>query len=231
MTEALLWPADILPSSQSMFIRNAVAQFASPFSAGVQAVSRKGGERWVSQMTFQRLSRSKSGQLDAFIARMRGGAIPVCVPNFRRRYSAEQIDLILLDPNILDDAPFQEGILFQEGFGWRLGQLTTAAANATRITTHGWRAGEVVMRPGDAFEITGGRMHIYTGGDDLRADAEGEAEIEFFPPLRSPVAEGDAIVLELPCQRMHLRSPDQAANATVKPAFSNYQLEFIEALP
>lgn len=223
----LTFPAGLLPVSQTMFVRYRSAKSVSPFSGAVQTYEQPNSAAWVCEMEFD-LEARKAGEMDAFLQRLKGGAVAVRVPHFRRPIPlsgiADKITSVF-------EENFQEGFPFQEGFGFVAGNFIAAAAAPARsevIQTSGWPADEEILLPGDTFEIGAGVLCIFTGVLPLRSDRFGAAQVRFSPPLSAAVAAGAQIRVSLPAASMLLASGDAAENATVKPARTSYSLQFIQ---
>ncbi|MDJ0921037.1 MAG: hypothetical protein QNI84_07905 [Henriciella sp.] len=225
------WPLGLFPVSQTLHVLPAVARFVSPFTATTQIASRARGERWVCEMSFQRLNARQAGAMDALLARLQGGAVKVRVPAFRRVRPSGAAETVLDADQSAPGQPFLDGSYFSDGTGWIFARpvfVAAAAVGARTLTLTGWIPGGEALAPGDLFELQTGRLHMYKGAAPVRADETGAVTIAIDPPLREAVAEGQSVALNRAGVTMRLVDPTGAANPTVKPQFSDYSLVFEE---
>lgn len=75
------WPENLLPKQQNFYLRTTTIQFQNP--SHIADVSARPWQRWVAELSFH-LSADKAAQLDALLARLRGRAGAVLVPNALR---------------------------------------------------------------------------------------------------------------------------------------------------
>lgn len=79
---ALNWPENIYPVRQVFYIRPNTGRFASALTGQVQVLDRD-VSRWVAVLDF-RLNKEKAAVFEALLAKLRGPAGTVLVPDFRR---------------------------------------------------------------------------------------------------------------------------------------------------
>jgi hypothetical protein len=77
------WPDGLYPVLQSFYIRPATVSNVSESSGHVQVRARRHGEKWIAALDF-RLPKDKAAIMDALLARLKGPAGTVLVPDFRR---------------------------------------------------------------------------------------------------------------------------------------------------
>ena len=223
----LTFPVGLLPVSQTMFVRQRASKAVSPWSGAVQTYEQPNSAAWVAEMEFD-LEARKAGEMDAFLQRLKGGAVSARVPNFKRPVPVSGIaDKI----TSISEENFEEGFPFVEGFGFVVGTFITAEAAPARaqmITTSGWPMNEEILLPGDTFEVGAGVLCQYAGSLPLRSDQFGAASIAISPPLSAAVEAAAIVNVILPAAAMLLASGDAAENPTVKPARTRYSIQFIE---
>jgi hypothetical protein len=74
------WPATVIPTSSEWRLVSNTAAFISPLSGTVRTLSR-GGDRWACNIICANLTGEKRAVLQAFIARLRGQAHRVILPD------------------------------------------------------------------------------------------------------------------------------------------------------
>lgn len=74
------WPTDIVPSSSTWLLVANTASFAAPLSGTTRTLAR-GGDRWACTLTCNNLVGAKRAILQAFVARLRGQAHRVVLPD------------------------------------------------------------------------------------------------------------------------------------------------------
>lgn len=75
-----LWPSTIVPNSTEWRLISNTGAFTSPLSGTTRTISR-GGDRWACSLTFNNVNSTRRAMLRAFLARMRGQANRVWVPD------------------------------------------------------------------------------------------------------------------------------------------------------
>lgn len=81
------WPSALIPSSSEWTYNSNTSTFVSPFTGATRTYAR-GGDRWSVALTFNAVKDSSlKGQLQAFLAKLRGQANRAVLPNhaYRRR--------------------------------------------------------------------------------------------------------------------------------------------------
>jgi hypothetical protein len=119
----LSWPDGIYPKSQSFYIRHKSTRFISAFTGQYEVLERDAA-RWVAEFTFE-LDNASARKMDAFIAKLKGKAGQVLVPDFRRLLPkpvtlsmddyADEIGLTFFDDHYdFDDDSHNDGFLSTE---------------------------------------------------------------------------------------------------------------------
>lgn len=199
------WPDDLMPTEMAFYLQPHVNRSESPFTHQ-QKIYKLSAPRWICRMSFRGGYDGISDEaaygprLDALIAKLEGGANRIEIYDFRRRR--------LRGPNVLADAGND-----------------AADAGDTVLTITGLSPFERVHE-GD-YIGGDGRPHIIL--DDVDADASGEAEVTFKPPLADDIA-SDAATLGRGSGMFRLVSDDAGSNATEVGGLTPYELEFVEDL-
>lgn len=79
---AIVWPEGLFPTSQRLGLRTPNTRYAASLTGHVDATPRD-SVRWIITLTFE-LENAKARQMEALIARLRGGSETVLVPDFRQ---------------------------------------------------------------------------------------------------------------------------------------------------
>lgn len=114
------WPDGLYPATQIFRLKTITTRFISQYSGHVHVEERKGA-RWAAEFSFL-LENARARDMDAFIARLRGAAHAVYVPDFRRRAEvpvtqsmdayAEEIGLTFFDDRYdFDDESLEDDLL------------------------------------------------------------------------------------------------------------------------
>jgi hypothetical protein len=74
------WPTALIPSSSDWRLISNTAAFSSPLTGSTQTLAR-GGDRWACTLTFNALADTNRRTLMAFLARLRGQAHRVVLPD------------------------------------------------------------------------------------------------------------------------------------------------------
>ena len=156
------WPLAFKPAEQSFYIQALTTRFTNPFTGHVQVLERDGA-RWVSRLRL-RLLAGPARAFDAFLASLRGAAVEVLMPDFRRLAA----------------------------LGSLAGVPVLAAGSGRTLTLTGFAGGTAgVLRAGDLIQTSPGRAHMVI--DDLTAGPDGTAAVRVEPRLREPVVAGPLV--------------------------------------
>lgn len=195
---AVLWA----PDSAKADILNNVGIATSPFTQGMQ-VTELPGAKWKLTFSYENLSTEYGRKLRAIKAMLRGGA-----------EIAHIIDLSYVPRRLVEP-----------------GVPVVAGANQTGSTlaTSGWTPNTTILTMGDqiSYLSTDGmyRMHIVAG--DVASDANGNAGISFFPPMRNPPVDGTAISSVAPKVSVQLTD---GGEVTIDGVICSADFTFTEAL-
>lgn len=160
---------DIHPDQLDWHLMPNVQQFRSPLTAKTQTIEMPGAA-WVIRARFSQLKRAEMAELEAFIARQRGG-----VHTFTWHHLGQ--------PTPRGSAP---GAPLVNG----------ASQTGTTLTTDGWTVSQAdILLPGDLFAVNGELKRIVEAVD---SDASGEATLTFEPPLRTAPADNVALTTTNP---------------------------------
>ncbi|MEN9545203.1 MAG: hypothetical protein RLZZ598_2036 [Pseudomonadota bacterium] len=193
------WPLAFKPAEQSFYIQTLASRFTNPFTGHVQVLERDGA-RWMSRLRLQ-LSGREARAFDAFLASLRGSAVEVLLPDFRRLAA----------------------------LGSLAGTPVLAAGTGRTLTLSGFTANATaVLKAGDLLQTSPGRGHLVV--EDVTADASGAATVRIEPRLREAVTVGPLITNTVRV-RMRLLSDDAGRNPTTPPVKSVYSIDLFEALP
>ncbi|MCB9983646.1 MAG: hypothetical protein H6861_08265 [Rhodospirillales bacterium] len=117
------WPLGIYPRSQKFYLAHKSKSWQSDFT-GQRQVTEQTGTRWVAEFSFV-LRQSQAAVMDALIARLKGEAGEIYVPDFRRNsayavpdsmdaYAAEVGTTFFDDRYDFDDETAEDGLLTTE---------------------------------------------------------------------------------------------------------------------
>lgn len=193
-----LWPLAFKPASSRFLIRPLESRLTNPYTRVVQ-IQERDGARWEGKLTFKGNGRPMI-QLAAFLTGLRGGVVPVLVPDFAR----------LAATGSLAGSP----------------QLVAGSGRSLSVTGFTPHAAGV-LNAGDLIQTSPGRMHMVTA--DVAADADGAAMVTIEPRLREPVKIGP-LVTEVVRVRMRLTADDAGAGQTSAPNATSLTVELYEVL-
>lgn len=230
----LEWPSELSPFRFTFYLQPHVGGTESPLTRTRKTYGLS-APRWICRMSLKGGWDGFDGheatgpRLDAFIAEMEGGLntvdlwdfrrpFPIGLKNYYSRFSGETYT-------------FGGGETFTLGERFFISEDAeptnrAALAGATQMTFIGFEPGQRVFNRGD-----------YVGGDDrahivlrdVAADSNGEAIVQFKPPLASPIAAGAAKTMQ-PTARFQLVGEDAGQNDSEVGSAVVYDLEFIEDL-
>jgi len=230
----LIWP-EIYPYRAMFYLQPYNDRKVSPFTRK-QKVYDLAKPRFVCRLTFRTGYNGETGvgawggELDAFIAEMKGGANRVALWDFRRPYP---VGLKRYYRQFAGQRySFLGGETFQLGEHFHLpaeAEPTNefAPAGATEMTFVGFLPGEKVFLTGD-YIGGDGRAHIVLR-PEVVADQDGRAKLRFLPPLEVDVLPGMAKTLQ-PTSWFTLASDDAGQNETTVGELTEYTLDFVEDL-
>ena len=230
----LVWPDDLFPFRVTFYLQPHVGGSESPITRTRKTYGLS-APRWVCKMTFRGGYDGFEGhaaygpRLDAFIARMKGGLNRVAIWDFRRPYP---VGLRRYYSQFAGETyTFTLGETFNLGEKFIIPEDAeptnlAALAGASSMTFIGFDPGARIFQWGD-YIGGDGRAHIVL--DEVFADAEGRAVVEFEPPLALPVAAGAAKTMQ-PTSWFQLTSEDAGENDSEVGSAVTYTLEFTEDL-
>lgn len=194
------WPQVPSPDAESWGLEYNTQVFTSDLNGAIQTAELPGA-RWTVDMTFSNRQGLDSRKLQAFLSSLGGRA---------GRFYVTPVDW--------------------EPFGNPDG-TPSVAANAgdgvTSISTTGWTAGLTIFQPGDYFELNGELKKVIA---EAASDINGNATIEFAPPLRKAVTTGMTLRVQEPRCVMMLSDDKQASWALSAPIIYAVNIEAREAL-
>lgn len=164
-----VWPDDLVPFAQQFYLQPHVGRSESPFTRQPKVYGLS-APRWQCRMTFRggydgTVAQAAFGpRLDAFIAKLEGGAHRVAIYDFRRT-EWRGVDI--------------------SGAG-----NDAASEGDTTMAITGLVTGETIL----AGDYIGGdgRPHIIT--EDAAVDEYGNATVTFKPALADDIAEDEAVI-------------------------------------
>lgn len=229
----LEWPSDLFPYSVAFYLQPHVGGSESPLTRTRKTYGLS-KPRWVCRLRFRGGYDGFSGheaygpQLDAFITEMQGGLNTVNLWDFRRPYP------IALTRYYAQFAG--ESYTFDGGETFSLGEQfyipsdaepmnETAALGATSIVFAGFLPGERVFNRGDYFGGDG-RAHLIQ--NDATADVDGNALVNFQPPLKSALLAGNAVTMRPKTPFQLVNSDDAGQNESEVGQLVEYVLDFVE---
>ena len=172
-----VWPDDLSPRRSSFYLRPHVLRQRSPITRAGLTLELS-APIWICRLGFRGWVDGTEGKgaigprLDAWIAKLKGGANRVALWDFNR-------------PMLRGSA---DGHALVNG---------AAAAGATSMSVTGFAPGARAFYAGD-YVGGDGRAHIVTDDPFTYADASGAVTVHFLPPLDSAIAAGAAIYGKTP---------------------------------
>ncbi len=191
---------NIIPENMTWGLVANTKAFTSQLNQSVQT-GELPGSKWISTLTFTNRFGREARALRGFLAGLNGMA-------GRFRLSPED----------------------SESIGTALGTGTVNGTGQTGSTlvTDGWDAGQpLLFAIGDYFEVNG-ELKMITA--DISSDGSGNATLQFAPPLRKPVSDGNQIVTDNPKVTMMLSSNDQSQWDVTSPIIYAMSISCEEAL-
>ncbi|NBC34075.1 MAG: hypothetical protein GVY13_15485 [Alphaproteobacteria bacterium] len=223
----LSWPADCLPYRLSLHVRSLTGRFASHYTGQVQVLERPGA-RWVGELDLE-LPLDRALTLEAFLAAVRGPAVPFLFPDLLRdgaRGSLKSMDAYAAEigPTGFDDGTgFHDGHLFYEGAGTR----TVLGGKGDRIALDGFapHTAEVLL-DGDPMQLGPGRAHLALGAGSTNVN--GYLALTITPRLREPPVRGTLVTSGITIL-MRLAEDGAAENPTARSRRGQYAIALVEA--
>ena len=165
MASILIWPADLIPSSQQYYLTFTTRQFKSPFTNASQTMEFP-ASAWQCQLTFTNLKRDQLRELEVFLIQLRGAA-----GRFRLGDQANA-----------------------EPRGLAQGTPVVDGANQTGsvLNIRGCTASQDFLKVGDYITVNNELKRLIA---DANADAAGNTVLRFEPNLRRSPADGDAVIV------------------------------------
>lgn len=222
------WPAACLPHRLALWVRTLTGRFASRYTGQVQVLQRPGA-RWVAELDLQ-LCLDKALELEAFLAAVRGPALPFLFPDLLRdgaRGSLKSMDAYAAEigpTDFDDDTDFDDGFVFYEGDG----TPAVLGGKDDRIALDGFAPHTAgVLLDGDPMQLGPGRTHLALGAGTT--DVNGYLAIGITPPLREPPTVG-ALVTSGITMLMRLTDDGAAENPTERSLRGRYRIGLVEAV-
>lgn len=168
------WPSDIIPSSSAWRLIANTAAFVSPLSGTTRTLAR-GGDRWAASLQFNNLTADRRARLQAFLARLRGQAHRVVLPDhsYRKRGA--------LAANFLVNGGSQAG--------------TSLVCDGATPSITG------ALMEGDLITVA---SYLYMIVADVDSSAGGALTLTITPPLRTSPADNATVAIVSPTARMML---------------------------
>lgn len=165
---------------------------------GYQRVSSPIDARWEFEITLPTMSDDGWGAVEAFFARLDGGAVFFRAHDPHRSYTRGMAAGINYENPINNavDAAWLDGTSFDDGTGWTeassFGSIASnAPIGATHVLLSGLVASQAVsLKENDRLEIGG---LLYMAVKTASSDANGQALVEIRPRLRMPATAGDQV--------------------------------------
>lgn len=187
------------PQSVDIGLKSNTQVFVSPFSGDTQTLELPGA-RWTLSFLFNSLQRADAGELEAFMAQLRGQANRARVPVWGR--------------------------LAPRGTWVGSPKVNGASQTGASLICNGFTAGATVKR-GDFFNIgSAGELKRVTA--DGTADGSGNLTISFEPPLRASPSDTTSLVSSS-CVVPYMIAQDPHLRSTINQAdLSDFQFDFVE---
>lgn len=195
------WPSAIIPSSSEWRFLSNTASFVSPLSGTTRTLSR-GGDRWACTLVFNALTGANRADLQAFLARLRGQAHRVTLPDhsYYKRGA--------LTANILVNGGSQSGV-------------SLVCDGASAGITNAMRAGDYVTVGGYPYMVVA----------DANSDGSGNITLTLNRPLLATPADNATVNLTAPTGTFLLAGNTVGWSNTPAGwprIVSGFSLEFIE---
>jgi hypothetical protein len=210
-----------------LWVRTLTGRFAGRYTGQAQVLERPGA-RWVGELALD-LPLAKALELEAFLARVRGPALPFLFPDLLRdgaRGSLKSMDAYAAEigPTDFDDGTgFDDGHVFREGDG----TPSVLGGREDRIALDGFAPFATgVLLDGDPMQLGPGRAHLALGAGTT--DVNGYLAISITPRLREPPLAG-ALVTSGITILMRLAEDDAAENPTARSGRGQYAVALVEA--
>ena len=226
------WPAECRPHRLSLRVRTLTGRFVSRFTGQTQVLERPGA-RWVAEVDLQ-LPLDTALTLEAFLAAVRGPAVPFLFPDLLRdgaRGSLKSMDDYAAEtgPTEFDDSTgFDDGAAFFEGAG----TPKLLGGRAGRIALDGFApfTGGVLLE-GDPLQLAPGRAHLALRPDPSGGSTtvNGYLAIAITPPLRVAAVPGPLVTSGISIL-MRLADDGAAENPTDRSLRPRNNLALVEAV-
>ena len=175
----LSMPEDMAFDAVTWALQTNTSTWESPFTRATQT-KELAGARWVATYSMPAYKRADRAKAMAFLAKLRGAA--------GRFYAYNPSNMGLLGAG--GGAPIVAG----------------PDQTGSSLLTDGWPADTLVLKAGDEFQIGAELKQVV---DDVLADENGIATINFEPPLRHRPADNTPIILDKPSCIMRLVDDNQ----------------------
>lgn len=245
------WPSHLRPLSMSLFIETLTGRFDPRYTAHSQVFTRRIGDeagkrlaqiagvegidrahdRWVAQIDLD-LGHRDAGEMDGFLARLRGPAQAALVPAWM--FNVEPAGSLLSFSDYAaetgpsdwdDDTGFDDGTVFSEGTG----TPTLLGGRGHRMSLSGFAPNETdVLAITDMIGAGGERAHVVTAVGTT--DHNGYLAIWIAPTARDPVPREPLVTSEVSI-KMRLSSDNAGRGRTRPPVRTQYQIDLVEVLP
>jgi hypothetical protein len=201
------WPESLIPQELTFGIRFYTQIHVSDISGYISTVEMPDSARWTMNIIMPPLERGDAALMESFIARMRGQAIRSEMPVFARLAPRGS----WAGSPVVNDTVLGSPSLTQTGTTLRVRGFTAFAT----------------FKEGDYFNLgEGGQLLMVT--EDGTADSNGTATITFQPSIRTPPADGLALISTDPVvPQMILTDPHPKWRITPGD-INQYALDFVE---
>lgn len=222
------WPPLLFPREAEFFPATQTVSGGQSISGSEQVISSGGAGRWRAVMSVPVRGEERVLALRAMLAGLEGRLGTILVPKWDR---FRQRDINGRRFSEVGATAYGDCSLNFDLSGWGQDENPPAstgessALGSTQISVN-YAPGIDGVRPGQYFGI-GPRLHIVQ--QVWAEDEEGASTIRFWPPLRSAVEEGTAVILDRPVCLMRLASDDAGQTVLTRRAHGVAQLEFVEA--
>lgn len=225
------WPSTIYPTDNSFYLQHSTSRFQSEFTRQVQTLALS-APRWVCQATFSPLHGNKQGEMDALIAKLKGGANRVQIYDWRRPSPLGSWTSHDTYAATVPTTDFTDGTDFTDDTGFLVNgrgepRFLGGTQGSESIYVKGFSPEGIQARPGDYIGMGDGRIHMVT--EAFTADAQGEGTLYFTPPLAADVTAGEFVFQQV-SGWFRLVSDDAGMNPTTPTFLSSYTLDFVEDL-
>lgn len=161
------WPSTVIPSSSEWRLIANTAAFVSPLTGTVRTLAR-GGDRWACTLVCANLNGERRAVLQAFLARLRGQAHRVVLPDHAYlRRGTQSADVLVMGAS-------------QTGVSLIVDAGTSAAT----------------LLAGDMVAVAGSGLHMVVA--DATFNGSGQATLSISPPLRASPADNATVSVASP---------------------------------